>query len=73
MVDAAWQATALAAQDVKERAKVLNRLRIGDIVFHQLTKSAVIFVLAVLGGVIVSLFLGALPALQRIWLWVPDY
>jgi phosphate transport system permease protein len=65
MVDAAWQATALAAQDVKERAKVLNRLRIGDIVFHQLTKSAVILVLAVLGGVIVSLFLGALPALNE--------
>ena len=65
MVDAAWQGTDLAAQDVAERARVLNRLRIGDIVFHQLTKSSAILVLVVLGGVILSLFLGALPALQE--------
>jgi phosphate transport system permease protein len=65
MVDAAWQATDLAAQDVLERARVLNKLRIGDIAFHQVTKSAAIIVLAVLGGVIVSLLFGALPALNE--------
>src|SRR6202047_1269640 len=55
----------VSVQDVAERAKVLNRLRIGDIVFHRITKTAAVFVLVVLGGVIVSLFLGALPALQE--------
>ena len=63
MVDVAWQETDVSAQDVAERAKVLNRLRIGDIVFHHITRSSALFVLVVLGGVIVSLFLGALPAL----------
>ncbi|HXL14430.1 MAG TPA: phosphate ABC transporter permease subunit PstC [Bradyrhizobium sp.] len=55
----------MSAQDVAERAKVLNRLRIGDIVFHHITRSSALFVLVVLGGVIVSLFLGALPALRE--------
>jgi phosphate transport system permease protein len=65
MVDTTWQGDGLAAQDVEQRARVLNRLRIGDILFHQLTKSAAILVLGVLGGVIVSLFLGAMPALRE--------
>ncbi len=65
MVDVAWQETDVSAQDVAERAKVLNRLRIGDIVFHHITRSSALFVLVVLGGVIVSLFLGALPALRE--------
>ena len=30
MVDVAWQEAAVSVQDVAERAKVLNRLRIGD-------------------------------------------
>ena len=65
MVDVTWQEAGVGVQDVAERAKVLNRLRIGDIVFHRITKTAAVFVLVVLGGVIVSLFLGALPALQE--------
>jgi len=65
VVDVAWQEAAVSVQDVAERAKVLNRLRIGDIVFHRITKSAAVFVLVVLGGVIVSLFMGALPAFQE--------
>jgi phosphate transport system permease protein len=65
VVEAAWEGTDLEAQDIAERARVLNRLRIGDIVFHQLTKGSAILVLVVLGGVILSLFLGALPALQE--------
>ena len=65
MVDVTWQEAEVGVQDVAERAKVLNRLRIGDVVFHRITKTAAVFVLVVLGGVIVSLFLGALPALQE--------
>ena len=66
MADVAWQETDVSAQDVvTERARVLNKLRIGDIVFHQITKASALFVLVVLGGVIVSLFIGAMPALQE--------
>lgn len=65
VVDATWQGTHLAVQDVTERARVLNKLRVGDIFFHQLTKSSAVLVLVVLGGVIVSLFLGAMPALNE--------
>jgi phosphate transport system permease protein len=65
VVDVTWQQTGLTAQNVTERARVLNRLRTRDIVFHQLTKASAIFVLVVLGGVMVSLLLGALPALQE--------
>jgi phosphate transport system permease protein len=65
VVDVTWQEAEVGVQDVAERAKVLNRLRIGDVVFHRITKTAAVFVLVVLGGVIVSLFLGALPALQE--------
>jgi phosphate transport system permease protein len=65
VVDSAWQHTDSAAQDVTERARILNKLRIGDILFHQLTRSAAILVLVVLGGIILSLFLGAMPALSE--------
>src|SRR5437868_2471426 len=65
VVDVAWQGTGVNQQDVARRARVLNRLRLGDILFHQLTRAAAILVLVVLGGVIVSLLLGALPALQE--------
>ena len=65
VVDVAWQETGVKAQDVAERARVLNKLRIGDIAFHYITKSAAVFVLFVLGGVIVSLFIGALPTFQE--------
>lgn len=65
MVDVAWQEAGLRAQDVEERAKVLGKLRIDDIVFQQITKLAALLVLVVLGGVIISLLIGALPALQE--------
>jgi phosphate transport system permease protein len=44
--------------------RALNCLRIGDALFHALTRAAAIGVLALLGGVIVSLVAGALPALS---------
>jgi phosphate transport system permease protein len=46
------------------RTKALQKLRLTDIAFHQLTRAAAIGVLLILGGVIVSLFIGALPALR---------
>jgi phosphate transport system permease protein len=65
VVDVAWQGTGVNQQDVARRAKVLDKLRLGDVIFHQITRAAAVFVLVVLGGVIVSLLIGALPALQE--------
>jgi phosphate transport system permease protein len=48
----------------RTRAQALNRLRLADSVFRVLTRAAAIGVLIILGGVILSLFLGSLPALQ---------
>jgi phosphate transport system permease protein len=51
--------------DVPSRAKVLDRLRIGDIVFRNVTRGAAVLVLVILGGVIVALISGATPALRE--------
>jgi len=55
--------TGAHAGEAASRAAVLKRLRVTDIVFHTLTRSAAIFVLLLLSGVIVSLVIGAAPAL----------
>jgi len=47
------------------RAHALNGLRSWDNVYRWLTRLAAIGVLAILGGVIVSLFIGSLPALRE--------
>src|SRR5262249_52871427 len=47
------------------RAKVLGKLRLNDRIFHFLTRLSAYIVLILLGGVIVSLTLGGLPALQK--------
>jgi phosphate transport system permease protein len=47
------------------RARALDRLRAGDIFFRYLTRGAALAVLVLLGGVIVSLFIGALPAMRQ--------
>jgi phosphate transport system permease protein len=65
MADVAWQGARVNADDVAERARVLNKLRVGDTVFHNVTKASALFVLIVLGGVIISLLIGAWPALQE--------
>jgi len=54
-----------ARQDVKERARALDRLRFSDDLFRNLTRSAAVFVLALLGGVIIALIIGATPALRE--------
>jgi phosphate transport system permease protein len=46
------------------RSKALTRLRVTDAVFRHLTRAAAITVLVILGGVIVALIQGGLPALQ---------
>jgi phosphate transport system permease protein len=64
VVDVALQGGAIEVGAAAARAKALNRLRIRDIVFRALTRAAAIGVLVILGGVILSLIDGSLPALR---------
>ena len=64
MVDVALRADAVETSAVASRAKALNRLRIADVLFRVLTRAAAIGVLIILGGVIISLIDGSLPALR---------
>jgi len=65
VVDIALQDTGAVAQRVEERARVLEKLRVGDNLFRLLTRSAAVGVLVLLGGVIISLVIGAWPALSE--------
>jgi phosphate transport system permease protein len=49
----------------RERRKVLRRLRLSDRGFHLVTQLSAAAVLVILGGVILSLVLGSLPAIQK--------
>src|SRR2546423_5195141 len=64
VVDVALQSSAALTSDVPSRARVLNRLRMGDAIFRNITRLAALAVLVILGGVIVALISGAMPALQ---------
>jgi phosphate transport system permease protein len=64
VVDVALNADSAAVGAVPTRAKMLDRLRFGDAVFHQVTRAAAIGVLILLSGVIVSLIHGSLPAIR---------
>jgi phosphate transport system permease protein len=64
VVDVALQGDAVETYAVVARAKALNRLRVADVLFRVLTRVAAIGVLVILGGVIISLIDGSLPALR---------
>jgi phosphate transport system permease protein len=65
VVDVALQGGAIGAGATLTRARALGRLRLTDHVFYVLTRAAAIGVLVILGGVIVSLISGSLPALRE--------
>ncbi len=65
MVDVATQATTEGDAVAFDRAKALARFKFGDQFFHGLTFAAAMAVLILLGGVILSLVLGSLPAIQE--------
>jgi phosphate transport system permease protein len=64
VVDVALQGDVVEAYGVAARAKALNRLRGIDTIFRVLTRAAALGVLVLLGGVIISLIDGSLPALR---------
>ncbi len=64
VADVALQGEAVPVPERMDRAKVLQRLRVGDISFRWLTRLAAIVVLVILGGIIISLIHGSWPALR---------
>jgi len=64
VTDLALQSGAIDTAAPPSRIRVLQRLRRNDDVFRHLTRMAAIAVLALLGGVIVALVYGAVPAFQ---------
>jgi phosphate transport system permease protein len=64
VVDVALQDGAIVTAEATARAKVLDRLRLGDAAFRQVTRAAAIGVLLLLTGVLFSLLIGSLPALR---------
>jgi len=60
----ALQEGAMVTAEAGTRARVLDRLRLGDIAFRHITRAAAIGVLLLLSGVIVSLISGSLQALR---------
>ena len=64
VVDVALQGADLTSPAAVSRARVLIRLRVTDNTFRHLTRAAAITVLLILGGVILSLILGAMPSIR---------
>jgi phosphate transport system permease protein len=65
MVDLAINREAVPLSTPSDRADVLKRLRLNDLVFRLLTRGAAIAVLVILGGIIISLLHGSWPALTK--------
>jgi phosphate transport system permease protein len=64
VADVALQSRVLVSAEAVTRAKVLDRLRLGDAAFRLMTRSAAMGVLALLSAVIISLIAGSLPAIK---------
>ena len=71
VTELALQSNGMSVTEAPTRAKVLVRLRRSDDLFRILTRSAALAVLVILGGVIVSLIIGSIPALKAFGLEFP--
>jgi phosphate transport system permease protein len=65
VVDVAFPDRVALESAAAERTRVLDRLRLSDAVFRNLTRAAAIGVLLLLSGVIISLISGSVPALRE--------
>ena len=65
MADMAIQSEAMEAAGTYDRAKALNAFKLGDTTFYWITRACAISVLLILGGIILSLIVGALPAMKQ--------
>ncbi|MBS0520380.1 MAG: phosphate ABC transporter permease subunit PstC [Proteobacteria bacterium] len=64
MSEVALNGTTATTSAALSRASALNRLRLSDVVFRELTRVAIFAVLALLSGVILALIIGSVPALS---------
>src|SRR5579872_3500172 len=64
VVDIALSGQLIVPSATAARAKALDRLRLGDLVFRHLTRAAALAVLLLLSGVIISLIDGSIPAFK---------
>src|SRR5258708_18378092 len=48
-----------------DRAKALSAFKLGDVTFYWITRLSAISVLLILGGIIISLIIGAWPAMKE--------
>ena len=63
VTDMTMRGASVTAAEAASRSAVLRRLRLTDVIFHNLTRFAALGVLVLLSGVIMALVIGAAPAL----------
>src|SRR5947199_818791 len=75
----AVQSDVMEAAGPYDRARALSAFRFGDVTFYWITRACAISVLLILGGIIVSLIVGAWPAIREFGLsflftsrWAPS-
>jgi phosphate transport system permease protein len=64
VIDVALQGGNLQVAGAADRGKILQQLKSGDTSFRWMTRTAAMVVLIILGGIIISLLLGSMPALR---------
>ncbi len=64
VADMAVQSTGMEAAGPYDRAKALSAFKFGDVTFYWITRVSAISVLLILGGIILSLIVGAWPAMK---------
>src|SRR6201982_2994663 len=64
VADMAVQGDVMEAAGPYDRARALKAFRLGDVTFYSITRACAISVLLILGGIILSLIVGAFPAMK---------
>ena len=65
MADMAVQSDVMEAAGPYDRARALSAFKFGDVTFYWITRACAISVLLILGGIILSLIVGAWPAMKE--------
>src|ERR1043165_5145810 len=61
----AFQNDVIGAAGPYDRARALNAFKLGDVTFYWITRACAISVLFILVGIIISLIVGAWPAIRE--------
>jgi phosphate transport system permease protein len=65
VAEMAVQSDVMEAAGPYDRARALSAFKLGDITFYWITRACAISVLLILGGIIISLIVGAWPAIRE--------